>query len=508
MYKVLIIDDQIEQRKPLYEKIFENRVSIDLFFSDKMSIISKIAKEYFDCALIDEQLNIGDSQIDILNAVARANIPIIMVSEKREYNIRDYQRTYIADCISLVPVFQSLTALNEVKSPRDHSYFAILYDSIREDFINRIKNVIWKNRGDDFSDSKLGLMLCHISDLQFGDPHVRQENLLNFFTMLKSYFKDSEVKPHLFVFSGDIGFSGKRDELTDDVKKIVMNCFESIYSDGSWQKHLLFVPGNHDFCYSESLIHGLIDSELGEGKDFCDKSDPLNIKFKGFTPSDFEIYAPLDISRYYFSKFCYELTSNTKYWNTPFYIDIPEYMDLGFRIIGISNADSYSRIGNSLFYEFRNDQFNLHLYPLKFPTIVVGHASPNALGYNNTCEPKSGKHCIKDFANICGKLGDCQKWNSTKIFLEDANGVVYLHGHGHHSDALISKDKRNLFLSASAPNRINSSESSFSVLNFTHDDSTLTVRQRIVSNLEGTFKDQSLERYSYDLVTQKWSEAP
>lgn len=503
MYKILVVDDQIDLRKDYYSRIFESYFDYELFHSEEYSIISKLKDKYFDCIIVDENLDTGDDLRTVLGVIKSYGIPIILISEKRSFQMKDFEQDDIIDCISLIPVFRAIQFSKECSSNTDLKDTSNkLCEVTIEEFNKRIESRIRSKRGKDNSlrrDKKLSI--CHISDIQIGDPTIRNDNLINFFSMLKTFFNMRQNKPDLFVFSGDIIFSGKYDDFDEKVISSLKDCFRSIYMDDDWKKHIIFVPGNHDYCYSESIIHNNLNN-----LEFIDNfklSNKINSnELIPITPSDFTKFESLDIGRYYFSKFCYQITNNREYWSDPFLIENNNYMDLGFRIIGISNSNAYfSFDGNDQkLYEFRDIPKLNKKFPINIPAIIIGHVSPSGLGYENLCNTKFRNKCRSDFSKTCNVKGNCEKWESSRVFFESTKGLIYLYGHGHNSDGIISKDKKILFLGAAAPNKINSNESSFSLLSFNNnlENNQIMVTQTIISNQKGHFENAYNQKYLYN----------
>ncbi|EFK09170.1 conserved hypothetical protein, partial [delta proteobacterium NaphS2] len=86
-----------------------------------------------------------------------------------------------------------------------------------------------------------------LSDSHIGNPKAALDSLSVFdplFTDIKSNFLEDKCPPSLIVFSGDLAYSGEKEqyELAEEFLKHIYECFDTEYG----KIPILIVPGNHD----------------------------------------------------------------------------------------------------------------------------------------------------------------------------------------------------------------------------------------------------------------------
>lgn len=380
MYNLLIIDDEIEQRKEIYERIFNKVFKTRLISNSEEEILTALRDNLFDGIILDSTLTSGAVTMKVQQCIKDFNGPVVLVSDKREFDDSDRANEQIYDCISLRPIFNCIEARKQEKNSEQKEILVAIENGIIKDMQDRIRNAIKHlvGYGDNQKNSKLSI--CHIADLQFGDPAANAFDLNLFFTRLTTYLRDREPKPDLVVIAGDIVFSGKKEEY-EVAESHIIPFLEAIYGIDEYHKHLIMVPGNHDYNYSSYLSDKSMSEVVTTG-----------VSNKNFlVPSDFKKFIAPNSASYYFCNFAYRLTKDIKYWTLPLKIENRQLMQYGYRLIGVGNAAEYQTINadkGKKRYILNTEGLNVDKVAAQKqpPTITVGHISPKDLGYREVCE--------------------------------------------------------------------------------------------------------------------------
>lgn len=495
MYKLLIIDDEIRERNEIYDKMFSTCFDLTKISNEEDEIIDVMKNNIFDGIVLDSTLTSGMVATKVKECIADFSGPIILVSDKREFDDSDRREKQICDCISLCPLFNCMEAIEENQDDKQKAILDEIERGLIKDIQDRIRAVLSSSLGYYDKDKRNKLSICHIADLQFGDPSVNEFDLKLFFTRLTNYLKDREPKPDLIVIAGDIVYSGKKKEYV--LAKSQIEPFLKVIYGEEYSNHVILVPGNHDYDYSTNLIDESSSVRTEESK---------NTQKEKLTPSDFEkFYAP-DSASYYFSKFAFELTGNSDYWINPLKIESKQLMAYGYRVMGVSNAMQYQvtdKEGKKR-YVLETDGLEIQKASRqKQPSsIIVGHISPKNLGYKDVCE-STGNICNKYYDKQCQEESQCRKWVTSKLLLEAYNASIYLYGHQHYSACEISNDNKHLFIAAGTPSGIHS-EMTFNIIEIENSNGTdeLTLIVNKVGNDQ--IKLAKCDKYSYKRDTGIW----
>lgn len=494
MYKLLIIDDEIEQRKNMYEKIFGDCFQLTQISNDKIEIVNTFRSHLFDGIVLDSTLKSGMVDIKVKQCIENFGGPVILVSDKREFDDSDRDDGQICDCISLRPILNCMEEIASEENEQKKERLLSVENGIIKDIQDRTRAAINKLVGYSDRAKNKKLSICHIADLQFGDPAASKFDLELFFTRLTTYLRDREPKPDLIVIAGDIVFSGKKCEY-DIAENNIKPFLEALYGK-EYHKHLILVPGNHDYYYSTCLID---ESSSVRSNDSTVKTT--------LTPTDFSRFCAPDSANYYFCNFAYQLTGNTSYWHLPMKVENKQLMPYGYRVLGIANASEYQALdkdNKKKRYLFDTKRLNVeqataHVQP---PTIVVGHVSPTDLGYKDVCNA-TGIRCNKYYEKQCQGDEQCRKWVTSKLFMDAYNAVVYLYGHKHFSSCDITDDKKQLFVAAGTPSGTNV-EMTFNIIEI--EDGEDMDKLTLIVNDVGSDKISmvSCEKYLYRKSEKKW----
>lgn len=496
MYKILIIDDEIEQREKDYKEVFGVCFNITLISNSEAEIVGALENELFEGIILDSTLFSGTVSDKVRQSIKKFNGPIILISDKREFDESDREDSQILDCISLRPLFNCNEAISKEENDEQKSILDEIKNGIIKDIQDRTKAAINNIVGYKDNQKNSRLSICHIADLQFGDPEASEFDLNIFFTRLTTYLSERQPKPDLIVIAGDIVFSGKREEF-ELAESHLVPFLEALYGKEEYYKHLIIVPGNHDYNYS-AFLSDKNESEMTE-EDVPNKDH--------LTPKNFKKFIAPDSSSYYFRSFAFRMTQNTAYWTLPLKIENRQLMPYGYRIIGISNASEYQALNlekGSKRYILNTEGLNVDYAAGKKqpPTIAVGHISPKDLGYKDVCSA-TGIQCNKFYEKQCREEAQCRKWATSQVFMEAYNAVIYLYGHKHFASCEISDDNKRLFIAAGTPSGIES-EMTFNIIEITDNEDFDKLTLIVNSVNAARISMAKCEKYSYTKDEKKW----
>lgn len=496
MYKILIIDDEIEQRKDFYNEIFDKVFQATLISNKEDEVLKVLKDNLFDGIILDSTLTSGTVTLKVQQCINSFNGSVVLVSDKREFDDSDRANNQICDCISLRPILNCIEAISKEENEEQQQILIAIKNGLIKDIQDRIKAAIKQVAGYSDNQKQNKLSICHIADLQFGDPSANAFDLNLFFTRLTTYLRDREPKPDLIVIAGDIVFSGKKEEF-ELAENHIVPFLKAIYKDEEYYKHLIIVPGNHDYDYS-TYLNDKNKSELVE--DNVLNKDHL-------TPSDFKKFIAPNSASYYFSDFAYRMTKNANYWTLPLRIENTQLMPYGYRIVGIANASEYQSINlekGSKRYILNTEGLNIEQVAgqKQPPTIAVGHISPKDLGYKDVC-PSTGIICNKFYEKQCREESQCRKWATSQVFMEAFNSTIYLYGHKHFASCEISDDSKRLFVAAGTPSGIDS-EMTFNIIEIEDKAETDMLTLIVNSVNSASISMAKCEKYIYNKKDKKW----
>ena len=477
MYNLLIIDDQneSENRKLIYEFMFGGNFRITCIDSEEENIASALKNEYFDCVILDNTLNKGLEKEAVITLVSEYKYPIIMVSNVRSFTEKEYEKEGIIDFISLNQYF-SLREFERATENKGGLQNELIHQSLK-DLHERVTYDIFsvrKYKSEDINQ----LTICHISDIQFCDPHVDENATRTLFTKLEEFIINRDTPIDVLVVSGDIVFSGKKREFFR-VKEALQN-FQSKLKRQRKNVYIILVPGNHDFDYQCYLSQESNKCNL-DTNEFSNFFDKIKEKYVGkniekenlideiygnkVTPSIFRDFEADSSFLNNFREFAYDITGDAQYLKKDFYITSERYLKRGFSLIGINNAYKYHKNLNNTkryIYELNSDVVEHIKQPIY--TIGIGHIDPRNLGYQTVCETQDDRCNSNLFRTECSANKQYEKWGDMQRFFKRTNSVIYLCGHKHCSDIELSQDKSILFIGAASPTGANPSEKTVNVI--------------------------------------------
>jgi 3',5'-cyclic AMP phosphodiesterase CpdA len=162
-----------------------------------------------------------------------------------------------------------LTALGALRCDQDGAQVAgqTLNDVIRES--SQPPNVVVAegarpNAAQPAEDWQPYASILHLSDLHFGPHCIEPHASASQFTRLKSILEKDGIVPDFIVVTGDLSWSGHRDELKE-AEKFLESLAKWTAKRKGWKEHrgrgrFILIPGNHEAAWS--LTNGLTDAEV------------------------------------------------------------------------------------------------------------------------------------------------------------------------------------------------------------------------------------------------------
>jgi len=468
MYKLLIIDDEMDTREDIYKFMFADRFSIVCIKSNEDELCKVLQEHYFDCIILDNNLNDNLCKEDVLQILEQYNYPIIMVSNIRKFSLKEYDKECFIDCISLSQIF-ALRDMNEIQGKEQFQ------EKFIKDLCDRVERDIFYHRGYDNLE-KDKLVICHVSDVQFCDPHTNENDLRTLFDKLGVFVLNFDSHIDVLVITGDIVFSGKKKEFL--VAKEVIEKFKDTMRRNRHEIEILFVPGNHDFDYQCFLLD--VDEKYMLDDTKLDKMPSLNNidGFKELTITP-DLFIDFEANANYlenFKFFSYAITKNDSYLKENFFIRCEKFAKSGFAIEGINNAYKFHKNKDDskrYMYEYSSSLFGN--FESTLYTIMAGHVAPKELGYMYTCKHQLDRCNETTFKNVCANDGKCEKWGDMEQIFDQCNTILYLCGHVHYSDIEISDDKSRLYVSAASPTGVNPNEKTLNIIELENKDEDIEV---------------------------------
>lgn len=519
MYNLLIIDDQFEKenRNTIYEFMFGREFDITCIDSEEQNILQELENKYYDCVILDNNLNSGLEKEAVISLVAEYNYPIIMVSNVREFTVREYAKDEVIDFISLKQYFTLRERQKICDAGEDKDNDKELISQALRDLQERIIYDIYTTRNYT-SDESGKVVICHLSDIQFCDPNVDENAIRTLFSKLEEFIINRAEPIDLVVISGDIVFSGKKKEY-NMAKEIIIKFRDKLKKQRK-NVDILFVPGNHDYnyqCYwiDESDNYKLDEKVITElVVKIKEKHGDNEWDTKGITEAFLQNgvrpdwFSDFEASPFFLSNFCefaYEITKEKQYMQNNFGVTNTRYLKRGFAFVGIDNAYKYHKnLKGDKRYIFELDSDMVKNIKPPLYSICIGHVDPRSLGYRNVCEMQEDR-CNDDlYRNECSNSGQCQKWGDMQRLFKKVNSIIYLFGHKHGSDAELSKDKKMLFIGAASPTGASPSEKTVNIIEINKNETNIDVEIAVHRATAENIAYSKTNKYQYDIKTGEW----
>lgn len=503
MFKLLVIDDEIKQekRKSVYQFMFEGEFETVYTSSQDEELKENLKKMYFDCIILDNNLDEELDKDEVIKILSTYGYPIIMLSNVRRFSDRELKKDGIVDFI----------ALNLYFSLREDPDSSITKQALK-DLRSRITHDIYISRKYSNIKDKSDFTICHLSDIQFCDPHIEEHSLRTFFSKLEEFILSRDKYIDLVVITGDVVFSGKEKEFK--VAKESINKFiDKIQKNQMRKMDIVFVPGNHDFDYKCFLVSENTSqykiSEEGNNKrtESFREISPEQIQNLKITPDYFDDFKAESIYLSNFKKFAYEITKDYAYFLTPFYIEKTNYLNKGFKLIGVSNAFQYHKnIDGTKRYSFELDSDLIKDVKKPLNSIVLGHVDPRSLGYKTVCANQEDRCSADLFRTSCKNNGQCELWGDMQRLFLKVNGILYLYGHTHCSDIEISDDKKTLFVGAASSTGANPSEKTINIIELKDIQDKISAKISVHRAKAENISFQCSYNYTYYKETEEWKQ--
>lgn len=517
MFKILIIDDT-EKRNDVYKSIFNSSRNMEhkLLIANELEDIEHIVKtEYYDIVLIDHNLDDGPKLDKVAPLIDKCGLPMIVISETRNFNYSDYDNRLYRDCIELDSLFNLF-----YKAKENESTYELEYSKAANSFCSRIISNIIKHHGSHGTGSKdKYFVICHLSDFHLRVEDTTAEFVNSIITAMIAFLNRRTPKPDLYAFSGDVGKTG----YGSDYKSGIYNDIKKELLDNTHiPDRVIMVPGNHDIDISLSLPDIIKDSvkcKLHGGEEIeIIISDGSNSITKKITPDLFEEFKPNDNYKNEFVKFVYNFTGDNQYLIPNFYVENRCFRKKGFNVFGVSNAERYRTI-ESYFendvksykkYQFDTDLSGKSVGQVGLPSICLGHASPYSLGLISKCRTNE-KRCGEYKKLMCSDPRNqskiCHKSSSFINALQARNAIIYLYGHDHNSSTTISDDGKMLYIGSTAIDGTNPFNIGFNLISIETKNSVVTASIVHCEYINGMFDAEKPKIYEYCFDTNTWSMA-
>lgn len=251
-YKLMIVDDSIQEREAQYRKVFPSS-QFDLVIVDSPLHLADIIKETpVDAYVVDVFLNqgnwapIGDAGglfSQILCNVPRPT-PVFLVSQKWGNKnvipiLNSVNRHRDIDVLRYLawPEFQ-----RAAKDKRNNIDLTVLQDKILDDLS------IWHERSTFRPSDDQNIRLLLLADLQYGDSHTSDLAVFDENWIVQTLKRDN-LLPDFVVIAGDVAFSGAPREFDLAKSKLDENLFQYMWGTRqaeAMRDRIIVVPGNHD----------------------------------------------------------------------------------------------------------------------------------------------------------------------------------------------------------------------------------------------------------------------
>jgi calcineurin-like phosphoesterase family protein len=479
MYKLLVIDDDWQERKNSYTYLFDDTNSFNIIFLESgVSDLSPIDDPTIDAIILDLYLNYpkkgnGDKTKienylrEVLKYIGLKK-PVVLVSRKfselaswanipNEYGVR------VIDYFGWPEIFNPTGKIKD--------------NSLKDTTLLRINNSLNKfyNLTNSKKEPDENISIILLSDLQFGDPNFSDETLLSEFNLAR-YLADNSIYPDFVFILGDISYSGEPSQfdkayewLFTFCKKIFPKNFEAI------NERVFLVPGNHDVNLTLS------------------SADYYKFDFDGYKKSEFlkiresKLNENKRFGLYPFCDFAFSITKDERWINRKNLLCWvnDRFVNWGLRIITLNSVSELSYEKPTLFeinedslkeIADKTERLSENIY-----TILLAHHGPDDLGYQRG-------------------LNSDRKAKNLFSLINTVGGNLFIHGHRHVPSSKYSIEYKGRFtniinyLMVGTFNlntvRKHGSQRSFSLLELERKDSKIIdSKVRLFEVIEQTIKE-------------------
>jgi Icc-related predicted phosphoesterase len=408
MYKILIIDDDWEGRKPSYETLLSSDFDL-IFLEYELLDFSLIDDPTIDCIIVDLYLPIRDTEGNTGDVENNFRQVLRYINNKKPIILVSRKFSELASWVG-IPAEYNVEVIGyfgwpEIFSPTGK----VLNESIKNTTILRFIQSLnsYYRRTNSIKKPNDKITILAFSDLQFGDPNFSEDTLLSDIHISK-YLIDNNIFPDLILICGDITYSGDPVQFMQAEEWILGLC-SNIFPKSFllYEERIIIVPGNHDVNLSLSLadIYKFNFAASNKKELFVKRKSPLN---------DYKT-----LSFYPFCDFAFRLTKDIKWieksnnlcWSND------RFINWGFKLIQLNSVSEiyYYLPGQAEIDESSIKQLGRDLTGKSgknIYTIAISHNGPEDLGYQR------GLNSDKRVKNLFALI------NSVGINL-------FIHGHRH-----------------------------------------------------------------------------
>lgn len=375
-YKIMIIDDNIINRKNTFNNFLTNQLidsngNIAKHERDELrdelniefEVIYPEEKKFLDTFIEEHKVDAffldvlypdwpGITLGYVLQSIRKHsyNTPIFVYSNEWEnHSIIKKVNDAFRD------IFRNNTPayyydLNEVTGINSQIELATQRNDLKAAVYERkfIKDIITNayNRTTKEPFSKSGdLAILHISDIQYGDKSFTSytENIWNEVAKKCKDLITSEriAGIDLLTITGDISMHGRYDEMDlayEDLKKLFKRLWEAEYENEDYKERILLVPGNHDYDLNYCILN-YIKAENQKDKRKVD-FEKISKALAGTISKKFNDYQIMGFSA--FRDIAYKITNDIFYYKTDNHLNVVQnrFLDWNLRFVLLNTADA------------------------------------------------------------------------------------------------------------------------------------------------------------------------
>lgn len=399
-YRILVVDDQPDQTKKLFENLFVDDGRFSFIQAMKASDFEGYTFSDYDAVLLDINLDQWKTQAneDMTLSYALGKIsnqcPVVLVSrcwQDEPTHRRMSEALASAKSIKFIATF----VLNDLDGENWKEYA----ESLRGQLfiaINTERQRANLNLGEGEK-----IRILHLSDPQYGDPGT--DDWADYVEdQIGQYICDElDLEIHFIAITGDISYSGQVSEFEKAEEKLP-KLFEYFLPNRSdWKERILIIPGNHDVNLRLAAADHL-EIKITKGEVSIDpQDDPLDgspLRKFALTP---------------FRNFAWQLTGDSRWKEADelnWVNDSFKHLGLRFFLLNsVSNLDCISpqKAG------FKQEA----LSKLK----GKGQEQPFGIAFSHHGPPE------KNYSSP----DVLEEWPKTAGFLNTRGVKLFIHGHGH-----------------------------------------------------------------------------
>lgn len=416
-YKLLVIDDELNDRKSAYEKTFSAQFDLSFCEHHDLETLNKgLNDPEIDCIMLDMVLSgkVGVPNKDVfdtlLEVIGRKK-PIILTSRyfDKVASWVNLNRTNLNDVIYFF-------GWNEIYN----SSLEEINDSILSSLFLRVKKSLndYFNHTNSIKNDNENITILHLADMQFGDPNFSGDSdTLSELIIANHLVNVAKKKIDFIAITGDVTYSGTPSEFSKASKWIESLC-KSIFPEEfrNLSERILLVPGNHDVNLSLNAAD-YYEYDFRKRKENSNDNE-LFLKRRNPEISDHNQFRLIP-----FCEFAYGITKENVWIDRPHELCFAndKFIRWGIRFIHLNTVMELDYLNPSKF-SIKEDVLNE--FGRRIPkrredifTIYLAHNSPHDLGYVMSSDQNRSVGSLFGLINAIG-------------------GNLFLHGHRHKVERL------------------------------------------------------------------------